>query len=106
MALAAGPEPIAAAAYGVNQRRCRALVNLPPEVTDVNVDQIHQGVTVVLPQMLAEVDAAHHLPGMTHQCLEDRVLLGREAESAPASRDEMAAGVEPEVLDGEQDGPG
>ena len=68
----------------------------------MDVDQVHQGVALVLPHVLREVDAAHHFDGVAHQGLENRVLLGGQTDGYASSHDLMAERIEREVRDGEE----
>src|SRR5438132_7549664 len=87
----------------MDQGRQAALIDLPPEVADVDVDQVHERVALVLPYVLSEVAAAHDLTHVAHQGLENPILLGRQADRYASPHDLMATGIEREVLHGEKD---
>ena len=89
--------------HGVDERSHGALIDLPPKVADVDVDQVRQRVVFVLPHVLPEVGAAHDFTGVAHQGLENPILLGRQADRYASPHDLMAAGIEREVLHGEKD---
>src|SRR5207237_10794431 len=90
----------------MDQGRQAALIDLPPQVADVDVDQVHERVALVLPYVLSEVAAAHDLTHVAHQGLEDRILPRSQADGSACPHDLMAEGIERKVLARQEGRPG
>src|SRR5215472_6533452 len=57
-------------ADGVNEGQLFRQIDLSPEPADVNIDQVGARIEVIVPDLLEEHCARHHLPVVTHQLLE------------------------------------
>src|SRR5918992_2427195 len=62
-----GVEPVARSAVRNDDRRLTGLVDFPPEVADVHVDDVRARVELVVPDCVEDLAAAHHLITMAHE---------------------------------------
>src|SRR5271157_4075085 len=90
---------VAFAAAGVNQAAAEARVELGAQALDVDVDDIRERIEVLVPDVLADLLAAHHTVLVEHQELNESVFLGGEAHGFPGARGGVAGGVQGEVGD-------
>ena len=74
---------VSGAAHGMQQRLVEALVDLAAQPRDVHVDDVGLRVEVVVPHVLEQHGARHHLAGVLHQVFE-------QAEFARLQRDRLA----------------
>src|SRR5918993_1549418 len=67
-------QPIAVAAQRLDERRRARLVELAPQIADIDVDDVAFAVELPAPHPLGDLRAAQGLAGMAQQILEDGEL--------------------------------
>src|SRR5262245_2946861 len=69
-------ENVAGASQGVDQPPLVRSVDLPAEVTDIDIDHVRLGVEGEPPHVFGQHGASLDAPGVAHEVLEQRVLPG------------------------------
>ena len=90
-------DPVAGAADGVDQLRGEGVVDLPPQVADVDVDDVGGVVKFVAPNVLGDHAAGEDLVGVPRQVLQERVLLGRKVDARAPARHFAGGGIKDQV---------
>src|SRR5438132_8494413 len=70
-----GAEPIADAAHGLERARAEGAVEPVAELVDVDVDDVRVALEVAFPGVGEQLLARQYLPRVTHEGLEQGVLL-------------------------------
>src|SRR5579885_876812 len=70
-----GPQDVAAAPDRVDQLALPPLVDLVPQVADVDVDDVREGVEIQVPDVLGDHGAGEHAARVAQEVLQQRVLL-------------------------------
>ena len=65
--LSIGRDLVPEAAHRMDQRRIEVLVDLAPQVANVDFHDIRERVRVVAPDLLEDLGSAHDLAGIAHQ---------------------------------------
>src|SRR3712207_4942301 len=73
-----------------------SLLELAPQVVDVDVDDVRGGLERLAPDLLAQLVAREHLPAVSHEVLEQRELGARQGDLAALDRDLARGAVEHE----------
>src|SRR5205823_4021417 len=94
-------QDVAHAPDGVDQLWTAALIDLLPEAVDHHVDDVGARVEVIVPGILGDQGAGHDPAGIAGQVFEDRVFLRRKLDGRSPPTHLAAAGVDPQVSDGE-----
>src|SRR6202140_2637306 len=92
-------ENVAGATDRVDQFRIALAVDDPPQPADVDLDEVREGIELVVPNVLGDLLAPHDPAGVHSQELQQTVLLGREQQLVPAARNAVRARVEAQVAD-------
>ena len=92
---------VSGAADGVQERLAEALVDLGAQPRDVHVDDVGLRIEVIVPDVLEQHGAGHHLAGVLHQIFEQAELARLQRDRLAAARDRVAEPVELEVADAE-----
>src|SRR5216684_4489884 len=83
----------------VNQLDLAFAVDDAAEAADVDLDQVREGIEIVVPDVLGDLFAAHDPAGIYREIFEQRVLLGGQGQLVAAARDAMRARIEAKVAD-------
>src|SRR5262249_49287168 len=89
-------EDEARAANRVQKRWTSNRIQLPPDASNVHVDQVGQAVVARTPALIQQHAARHELARMANQALEDGELLDGDRDGCAAPCDPKPAGI---VLD-------
>src|SRR5919206_4311137 len=95
-------QQVARAAARVDEARRRPLVDLTAQPVDVDLDRVGERVVVLVPNVLAELGAPDHPPGVAREVLEHRVLLARERQPRAPARRGLAPRIDDQVADGDR----
>src|SRR6204780_4111230 len=77
----AKPDP----ADRVDERVGLRTVDLAPDASDINVDDVGRGVKVQIPYMLQQHRPRHHLPGIAHEIFEHLEFARQQLDVARAA---------------------
>src|ERR1700733_6421493 len=88
---------IADSAYGVNQLRGMAIVNLAAQVVDINVDHVRGGIERKVPYVFNNHGASYSASGVEQQVFEQTELLPSQIDSATAAFHQTLHAVELKV---------
>ena len=105
MAEALGTRPdtlanhVPGAANSVDERTVEALVDLRSQARDMHVNNVGLRVEVIVPDMLEQHGAGHHLAGVLHQELEQAELARLKHDLGAITHDPMRQPVELEIGD-------
>src|SRR5690349_24101865 len=83
LALISGTEPVTGAAQGGDQLRLEAVVDLSPQTPHEHLQQVGEGVVIVVPHVRGDRGAVQHLARVAYEQLEQRELLGAQAQRPP-----------------------
>ena len=87
------------AANGVDERTVEALVDLRSQPRDMHVNNVGLRVEVIVPDMLEQHGAGHHLAGVLHQELEQAELARLKHDLGAITHHPMRQPVELEIAD-------
>ena len=90
---------VSGAANGVDERTVEALVDLRSQPRDMHVNNVGLWVEVIVPDMLEQHGAGHHLAGVLHQKLEQAELAWLKHDLGAIAHDPMRQPVELEIGD-------
>src|SRR5690625_725447 len=88
------PEEVPRAAAGVDEGCVVPLVDLLAEPAAIDLDQVGEGVVVVVPGMVCDLGAPDHTAGITGQVEEECVLLGAQVDGVPRAADLLSGGID------------
>src|SRR6266542_583598 len=88
---------VAHAANGVDQFVRMPRVHLLAQPVDHHVNDVGAGIEVIVPGILGDQGTGHHPPRVSHEVLENGVLLGRQLDQLSGAADLAGGGVELEV---------
>src|ERR1700730_3316488 len=74
-------------------------VDLAPDASDIDVDDVGRGVKMQIPYMLQQHRARHHLAGIAHEIFEHLELARQQLDVARAAPHRAGDEVELEVAD-------
>src|ERR1017187_7232462 len=94
-----GAQDVAFPAAGADQPAGAAALEPGAQALDVDVDDIGEGIEVLVPDVLRDLLAAHHAIFVKHQKFQQRILLGGEADGLAGAGDGVAGGVQREIAD-------
>src|SRR5215471_8169952 len=92
-------EPVPRAAHGLQRVPAERLVDLVPEMPDVDVDDVRPVLVREVPGVLEKVEAGEHLARPPHERLQQRELLCRELDLVLTDPAAARGRVEAEVAD-------
>src|SRR5690606_32432509 len=92
-----GPDHVARTAHRMKKRLLEALLDLAAQPGNVDIDDIGLGIKVIVPDILEQHGARHHLPGMTHQIFEQTELARLEGDFLPVPCNAVGEAVEFEI---------
>src|SRR5215468_2928649 len=78
-------EPVAYPAHRLQEGAVKATVNLAPQIADVDIDNIGIAEKVEVPDVLGNLRAGEHMPGMTHEIFQEGELPRAQLDQAPAT---------------------
>src|SRR4051812_38329209 len=81
------------------QRPLRVRLDLLPQLADVYIHNIRLRIEMIVPDVLQQHGAGHHLAGVAHQVLEELELLGLQRDRAGAPRSLTRQEVDMKVTD-------
>src|SRR5207247_7357219 len=76
--LGIGPQTISRAAVRVDEWRRAAVVHFAAQPVDVDLERVGERIVILVPDVLAQLRAAHHSSGVARKILEKSVLLHRD----------------------------
>src|SRR4051812_8359211 len=79
-------EPVAATAHGLDGFPSERYVDLPAQVSDVDLDDVGVAVVELVPHMLDQLGLADDPVGAAHQVLEDSELPARQSHRGAVAR--------------------
>src|SRR5690349_1372423 len=94
-------EPVAHAAHRLERLAVERSVDLPPEVADVDLDDVVGTGVVGVPDVLEDLALALHLACLAHQVVQQGVLTGGQLDLATLPGDPAGGGVQAQPTDGE-----
>src|SRR5262249_37133557 len=80
----------------------KATIDLAPEIADVDIDDIGITKEVKVPDVLGNLRAGEHVPGMAHEIFQEGELPRAQFDQAPAAADLALGGVHSEVPEVQQ----
>src|SRR5215467_12193178 len=89
--IAGGREQIPEAAHGLDDLDAELLADAPDE----DLDGVGIAVEVLVVEMLDQLGARHHPPGVMHQVRQQAVFVGGELDRSAVDGDPPGTGVEP-----------
>src|SRR4029079_11915389 len=92
---------VAGAADGVQQRRRKVLVDLRAKARDMHVDDVGLRIEMIIPYVLEQHGAGHHLARMLHEIFQQAKLSRLEDNRFAGARHLMREPVENEIADHE-----
>src|SRR5206468_2744010 len=92
-----GTEPVARSAYRLERAASKRLVDLPSQVSDVDVDDVRAVLVGEVPGVFQQVQSREDLAGPPHERLEQRELLRRQADLLVSPPHLAGRRVEPKV---------
>src|SRR6476661_10704254 len=92
---------VAGAADGVQQRRRKVLVDLRAKPRDMNVDDVGLRIEVIVPYVLEQHGAGHHLARMLHEIFQQAKLARLQHNRFAGARHLVRETVEHEIADHE-----
>src|SRR3954454_11937787 len=95
----ARPDHIARAANGLDERTLETLVDLRAQAGDMHVDHVGLRIEMVVPHMLEQHRAGHHLTGVLHQVFEQAELARLQDYLLASASDAMGEPVEFQIAD-------
>src|SRR3954467_12842827 len=98
-----GHQPVPHAADGLDGVLAVRLVDLAPQVADVDLDDVVVALVVGVPYRLEDVGLGHHVPAMAQEEVQQPELPGRQGDLALPSAHRAARRVEGQVA-GSEDG--
>src|SRR5690242_3858366 len=81
----------------VQQRFVRTGIDLATETIDINLDQIREGIELLIPNVLGNFGTAHNAAGIASEKFEESVFLRGHRDWLSRTRDILAAGVNDEI---------
>ena len=94
-----GDQLIAFAAPRPDHGLRRAVIELAAQPLHVHVDDVRDGVVVIVPDVFGDIGAGDHVSRTPRQILEQRVFLARQRDVMTAEAHATAAGVERQRAD-------
>ena len=83
----------------VDQRRGAGTIDLPAEVTEMDVDEVTELIALRFPHTFGELRTRDDLARMAHENFEDRVLPWGQADRNARPRDTVAQWIQREIGD-------
>ena len=90
---------VSTAPDGVDESAVMASIDFVPEIIDIDVDDVREGVKIKVPHVLGNHRAREHASRVSHHVFQQRVFLRGQVDPLPAARDFMAGGVQDEIVD-------
>src|SRR5574337_1095924 len=82
-----GLQHIPATANGMDQFLGSASIDLIPKVVDIDIDDVGEGVEVLIPHVFGDHGPGEYTAAMAHQIFEQRVLFQRQIDALPPPGD-------------------
>src|SRR5665647_1919970 len=95
-------EHVADPAHRLEPARPSGRIDLAPQPADVHVDDVREGVELVIPGVVEDVIAAQHAARVAHEQLEEAELLGAQSERVTAQASFTPRRIEAEYADRER----
>src|SRR4051794_13523661 len=92
-------EDVAGSAEGMDQLRVRIAVDGAPQSPDVDLDEVREGIELLVPDVFGDLLAPDDAAGVSAEVFEQRVLLRRQRQLRAGARDAVRARVDAEVGD-------
>src|SRR4051812_38365510 len=88
-----GLQHVPAASNGMDQLTRSAAVDLVPQVVDVDVYDVGEGIEVMIPDVFGNHGPREDPPRMTHEVFQQGIFLQGQVDALPPSRDFSSGGV-------------
>src|SRR5262245_48623519 len=92
-----GAQRVADATNRLEQTRLSLRIDLPPQVADVDVDDVALRVEVHAPHVLGDHGAAQDASGVAHEVLEQGMLARGQGDAAASPADRAGGRVQGEI---------
>src|SRR5574341_917628 len=90
-------DSVAGAPHSLDQLVLETLVNLAPQVTDVDIHHVRFGVEVEVPHVLGNLGAGEKPPRMANEVFEQAVFFGRQRDALVSAPGRTCEGIEREI---------
>src|SRR5262249_39293497 len=90
---------VAHPAHRMEEGAVKATINLAPEIADIDIDDIGITEEVKVPDVLGNLCAGEHVPGMAHEIFQEGELPRAQLDQASATMDLAPGGVHSKVTE-------
>src|SRR2546423_4764742 len=77
-------EAIACATHRMDELHLERIVDLPPQVANIDIDDVRLVVDLVVPDMIGDQRAGEDMVRRSHQAFQDRILFGGQVDQLAA----------------------